>query len=56
MSQQLFRYDLHKNSPALGSLIRNVERHGYYYMNQMRYKLVDAKKDGDIIKITAEQF
>lgn len=51
-----FRYDLHKNSPTLGSLIRNVERHGYYYMNQMRFKLVDAKKDGYIIKITAEQF
>lgn len=56
MSQPQFRYDLHKNSPALGNLIRNVERHGYYYMNQMRYKLVDAKKDGDTIKIIAEPY
>lgn len=54
MSQPLFRYKLHRNSPALGKLIRGMEKDNYYFHNQRRYRLVSAVKEGVYINISAE--
>lgn len=54
MTQPLFRYQLHRNSPALGKLINGMKKDGFYFYNQRRYKLVSAVKDGVYINIGAE--
>lgn len=41
-----FRYSLHRNSPAIGNIIRNVQRYGYFYKDGKKLKLVNATKDG----------
>lgn len=54
MSQPLFRYQLHRNSPALKKMIRGMEKDNHYFYNQRRYRLVSAVKDGVYINIGAE--
>ena len=54
MSQPLFRYKLHRNSPALKKLIAGMQKEGFYFYNQRRYKLVSAVKDGVYINISSE--
>ncbi|AUR84322.1 hypothetical protein NVP1054O_18 [Vibrio phage 1.054.O._10N.261.52.A1] len=54
MTQPLFRYKLHRNSPALEKLINGMSKDGFYFYNQRRYKLVSAVKDGVYINISSE--
>lgn len=54
MSQPLFRYKLHRNSPALKKLIAGMQKDGFYFYQQRKYKLVDATKDGVYINIASE--
>jgi len=50
-----FRYSLNRNSPAMGKIIRAVERYGYYYQYGRKYKLKSARKEGVEIHLTVEQ-
>ena len=50
-----FRYSLHRNSPAIKNMIKNVKRDGYFFRDGRKYKLINARKEGVNIHLTIEK-
>ena len=51
MFKNKHKFTVHRQSKIVNSMIKGMERDGYYYYDGQRCKIVDAKQTGEFLEI-----
>ena len=49
------RFSLHRSSKVLAKIIDRMEKQGFYRYDEIAYRVVDAKKDGEYLRLEVEE-